>query len=91
MPDARGFDLFFGIVPHICANVNLAAKWGPPRGVWNYENLNVFISDPSRAIPGTEMLLNPTTIMLNEMLSDAERADIIAFLRGRSDNPMPLP
>jgi cytochrome c len=60
-------------------------------GVWSYENLNIFISDPSRAIPGTEMLLNPRTNMLNEMLDDTERADIIAFLRGRSDNPLPLP
>ena len=60
-------------------------------GVWSYENLNIFISDPSRAIPGTEMLLNPRTNMLNEMLNDAERADIIAFLRGRSDNHLPLP
>jgi cytochrome c len=60
-------------------------------GVWSYENLNIFISDPSRAIPGTEMLLNPRTNMLNEMLNDAERADIIAFLRSRSDNPLPLP
>ncbi|HUQ36597.1 MAG TPA: ankyrin repeat domain-containing protein [Aestuariivirga sp.] len=60
-------------------------------GDWSYENLNIFISDPSRAIPGTEMLLNPGTNKLNEMLDDAERADIIAFLRGRSDNPLPLP
>ncbi len=60
-------------------------------GDWSYENLNIFISDPSRAIPGTEMLLNPRTNKLSEMLNDAERADIIAFLRGRSDNPLPLP
>ena len=60
-------------------------------GDWSYENLNIFISDPSRAIPGTEMTLNPKTNMLNEMLNDAERADIIAFLHGRSDNPLPLP
>lgn len=60
-------------------------------GDWSYENLNIFISDPSRAIPGTKMLLNPRANMLNEMLNDAERADIIAFLRSRSDNPLPLP
>jgi cytochrome c len=60
-------------------------------GDWSYENLNIFISDPSRAIPGTEMTINPGTNKLNEMLNDAERADIIAFLRGRSDNPLPLP
>ncbi len=60
-------------------------------GDWNYENLNIFISDPSRAIPGTEMLLNPGTNKLTELLTDGERADIIAFLRSRSDSPIPLP
>jgi hypothetical protein len=37
------------------------------------------------------MLLNASANMLNERLSDAERADIIAFLRSRSDKPLPLP
>ena len=60
-------------------------------GVWSYENLNIFISDPSRAIPGTDMSLHSEANMANEMLTDAERADIIAFLRSRSDNPLPLP
>ena len=60
-------------------------------GDWNYENLNIFISDPSRAIPGTKMLLIARTNKFDERLSDAERADIIAFLRSRSDNPLPLP
>jgi cytochrome c len=58
-------------------------------GDWNYENLNTFISDPSRAIPGTDMLLTSEANMSKEMLNDAERADIIAYLRGRSDNPLP--
>jgi cytochrome c len=60
-------------------------------GVWSYENLNIFISDPSRAIPGTDMSLHSEANMAKEMLTDAERADIIAFLRSRSDNPLPLP
>lgn len=60
-------------------------------GDWSYENLNIFISDPSRAIPGTDMLLNSEANMSNEKLTDAERANIIAFLRSRSDNPLPLP
>lgn len=60
-------------------------------GEWTYENLNIFISDPSRAIPGTEMLLHSEANMSKEMLNDAEQAHIIAYLRGKSDNPMPLP
>jgi cytochrome c len=60
-------------------------------GDWSYENLNIFISDPTRAIPGTNMFLNSEANMSKEMLNDVERADIIAFLRSRSDNPLPLP
>jgi cytochrome c len=60
-------------------------------GDWTYENLNIFISDPSRAIPGTDMVLNAEMNMSKAMLTDAERADIIAFLRSRSDSPPPLP
>ena len=58
-------------------------------GDWSYENLNIFISDPSRAIPGTDMLLNSEANMSKEMLNDTERADIIAYLRGRSFKPLP--
>jgi cytochrome c len=53
-------------------------------GNWSYENLNIFISDPSRAIPGIYMAFVG-------IQDDAERADIIAFLRTRSANPAPLP
>lgn len=53
-------------------------------GHWTFENLNVFISDPARAIPGVEMAFEGVQ-------DDAGRADIIAFLRTRSANPVPLP
>lgn len=53
-------------------------------GDWSYENLNIFISDPTRAIPGIDMIFSG-------IQDDAERADLIAFLRTRSDNPLPLP
>jgi cytochrome c len=53
-------------------------------GHWTYENLNIFISDPSRAIPGIYMTFEG-------IQDDAQRADIIAFLRTRSANPAPLP
>ena len=72
-----------------------AFKYSPVlRGIggdWSYENLNIFISDPSRAIPGTDMVLNSEANMQNKSLNDAERADIISFLRSRSDSPLPLP
>jgi cytochrome c len=53
-------------------------------GNWDYESLNLFISDPSRTMPGTDMGSNG--------LQDATlRADLIAFLRSRSDTPPSLP
>ncbi len=52
-------------------------------GNWSFENLNAFISDPARAMPGMDM-------EFAGMQDDAERADLIAFLRIRSDEPAPL-
>jgi cytochrome c len=53
-------------------------------GNWSFENLSVYLSDPARAVPGTEM-------DFVGIQDDGKRADLIAFLRTRSDNPEPLP
>ncbi len=53
-------------------------------GVWSYQNLNIFISDPSRAIPGVDMVFEG-------IQDDMRRADLIAFLRGRTLLPLHLP
>lgn len=53
-------------------------------GSWKYEELNGFISDPRRYLPGTEMEAEGY-----QNLSD--RADLIAYLRSLSDNPVALP
>jgi cytochrome c len=53
-------------------------------GHWTYEALNSFLSDPARVLPGTDM-------GANGYQNEAERADLIAFLRILSDTPMPLP
>ena len=53
-------------------------------GHWTYEELNSFLSDPARVLPGTDM-------GANGYQSEPERADLIAFLRGLSDAPVPLP
>ncbi len=51
---------------------------------WDYEALNAFIANPRAAMPGTRMafagLANPQ-----------QRADLIAFLRTLSNEPVPLP
>ena len=52
---------------------------------WTYENVNHMIENPNAFAPGTKMALFPG-------LPDAkQRADVIAFLRTKNDNPPPLP
>jgi len=53
-------------------------------GNWDYEELNGFIADPRRVIPGL--------LMAAKGYQDLEdRADLIAYLRTLSDNPESLP
>ncbi len=53
-------------------------------GQWDYEAINKFIHKPSAYVKGTKMAFAG--------LGNAnERADIIAFLRSKNDNPPPLP
>jgi cytochrome c len=53
-------------------------------GTWTYAELNKFIAGPRADVPGTKMsfagIKNPK-----------ERAEVIAYLRTLSDNPVPLP
>jgi cytochrome c len=52
---------------------------------WTYENINHMIENPNAFAPGTKMALFPG-------LPDAkQRAEVIAFLRTKNDNPPPLP
>jgi cytochrome c len=53
-------------------------------GHWDYEKLNVFLSDPARTLPGTDM-------GSNGVQDEGKRADLIMFLRGRGDRLHPLP
>ena len=52
--------------------------------VWDYEQLNKFLLEPRRHISGTKM---PFAGLMN----DEERADLVAYLRLLSANPVPLP
>ena len=53
-------------------------------GTWNFDNLSAWLASPKKFAPGTKMtfagLSNPQ-----------ERANVIAFLNARSDQPRPLP
>ena len=54
-------------------------------GTWDYAMIDHMIENPNAFAPGTKMALFPG-------LPDAkERADVILFLREKSDSPPPLP
>ena len=54
-------------------------------GNWDYESINKMITNPNEYVPGTKMAIFPG-------LPDAkDRADVLAFLRTKNDNPPPLP
>jgi cytochrome c len=54
-------------------------------GDWDYAMIDHMIENPGAFVPGTKMALFPG-------LPDAkERADVLLFLREKSDSPMPLP
>ena len=53
-------------------------------GKWGYEELNDFLANPKKSIPGTKMIFAGVK-------KASDRANIIAFLRSLSDNPAPLP
>ena len=53
-------------------------------GVWTYEDLNTLIFAPMATTPGVAMDIPGVP-------DEAERANLIAYLRSLSDTPMPLP
>jgi cytochrome c len=52
--------------------------------VWNYEELNEWLANPKTYAPGTKMTFAG-------LRKPEQRADVIAFLRSKSDSPPPLP
>ncbi len=53
-------------------------------GVWDFERLSAFLSDPKGQVPGTKMAFRGIT-------KDGARADLLAYLRSLSDAPADLP
>jgi cytochrome c len=53
-------------------------------GNWTVDDLNAFLTKPSAFVPGTKM-------SFAGLPRGSERADVIAFLNTKSDNPAPLP
>ncbi len=53
-------------------------------GEWDFEHLDAFLLDPTRVVPGTKMAFPG-------LPNDAERANVIAYLRTLAADPVPLP
>lgn len=53
-------------------------------GNWDYEKLNCYIASPKDCVPGNKM-------SFAGVKKDADRADVIAYLRSISPNAPPLP
>jgi cytochrome c len=63
---------------------NFSAAMKAKGGTWTYDDLNAFITNPKAFVPGTAM-------GFAGIQRDSQRADVIAYLRTLSDNPVPLP
>ena len=53
-------------------------------GTWDFERLSHFIENPRAFASGTAM-------SFNGLRDEAQRMDLLVYLRSLSDNPMPLP
>ncbi|HLZ01638.1 MAG TPA: cytochrome c family protein [Bradyrhizobium sp.] len=53
-------------------------------GKWTFDELDKFLTHPQGYIPGTKMTFNG-------IQNPDQRANLIAYLRTQSDNPVPLP
>ena len=65
-------------------NFDYSPAFREETGTWTYEALNIWLSDPARAVLGTAM-------RFPGLQDEKQRADVIAYLRTLSDTPLPLP
>jgi len=65
-------------------NYSPALKGKQGEGEWTFEHLDLWLTNPQAFASGTTMAFPGLPDL-------ATRADVIAFLRTKSDNPMPLP
>jgi cytochrome c len=65
-------------------NFNYSAAMKAKGGNWTIDELNTYLINPKAMIPGTNMTFAG-------LPRGSERADVIAFLNTRADNPAPLP
>jgi cytochrome c len=63
---------------------NYSAGMKGKTGPWTFDELNEWLHKPSSYVPGTRMAFAGIN-------NDQQRADVIAYLRSLSHNPVPLP
>ena len=63
---------------------NYSAGMKGKGGKWTFEDLNAFLTNPKKFVPGTAM-------GFAGLSKDTTRADVIDYLHTLSDNPVPLP
>jgi cytochrome c len=66
------------------AGFNYSAALKSKGGNWTIDDINQFITNPKVFVPGTNMTFAGVP-------RATERADIVTYLNGLSDNPAPLP
>jgi len=66
------------------AGFNYSPAMKSKGGKWSFEELDKFLTNPRRDIPGTAMTFAGIE-------RGRQRADVLAYLRTLSDNPVPLP
>lgn len=76
----------WGIVgrPKGSGSFNYSAGMKAKGGNWGYEDLNQFLANPKKSVPGTNMTFAGVA-------RPNQRADIINYLHTLADNPGPLP
>src|SRR5271169_1962945 len=85
-PNKVGPDLY-GVVGRARATMAGFNYSGPMKGMGGtgtYDDINKLLASPKGFVPGTAM-------GFAGLPKDSERADVIAYLRSLSDNPVPLP
>jgi len=66
------------------AGFNYSAAMKAQKGNWTLEDLDKYLTNPRGAVPGTNMTFAG-------LPRGKERADLLAYLNGKADNPAPLP
>lgn len=66
------------------SDFNYSSAMKEQKGNWTYEELNHFLHNPRKYVPGTKMVFPG-------FKKPEDRADVIAFLRSLADSPAPLP